>query len=611
MKIGIHSKIHHRGNLALCVALFVMNAAIPVFAQNTMFTYQGRVTDNGTNFTGLGQFEFALVTSSNLNVQATATASIGPVNPPVGPVGVISITMNNIGFGYTSVPTVTLVGGGGSGARATAFLGAGEAIAGITINDPGSNYVTAPTVVIAPPPSNIVVTTYWDNDSTADGNPRAGVSVPVTNGLFTVTLGDASQANMTSIPASLFATPNLQLRIWFNDGVNGFSALSPWQPLTATPYAAYAATGPTGLQGSQGPVGPAGPQGPAGAQGPAGPVGATGPQGAAGPIGPVGPAGTAGPQGPIGPSGPQGPTGTNGWGFGGNSIAPGEFVGSTDNQPMEIWANYSRSLRLEPNTSGAPNVIGGSAVNFVNNGTVGATIAGGGATNYFSFPLNLSYTNAVNANFGSIGGGANNTIGAGGLYAAIPGGVANTASGQASFAAGQSAKATNDHSFVWSDGVNNTYSQGADTFTAQADGGFFFFTGSSAGAKLTPGMTSWTSISDRNVKKNIKPVDYQSVLDRLAEVPIQQWNYNWEKDSDVPNIGPMAQDFKHAFYPGRDDKGISTLEFDGVELAAIQALNQKLQSREVEIDALKQRNDALAAQMKELRAMVKSLRDNK
>ena len=28
----------------------------------------------------------------------------------------------------------------------------------------------------------------------------------------------------------------------------------------------------------------------------------------------------------------------------------------------------------------------------------------------------------------------------------------------------------------------------------------------------------------------------------------------------------MAQDFKHAFYPGRDDKGISTLEFDGVEL---------------------------------------------
>ena len=37
--------------------------------------------------------------------------------------------------------------------------------------------------------------------------------------------------------------------------------------------------------------------------------------------------------------------------------------------------------------------------------------------------------------------------------------------------------------------------------------------------------------------------------------------------------GAMAQDFKAAFYPGRDDKSISTLEFDGVELAAIQGLN--------------------------------------
>ena len=69
------------------------------------------------------------------------------------------------------------------------------------------------------------------------------------------------------------------------------------------------------------------------------------------------------------------------------------------------------------------------------------------------------------------------------------------------------------------------------------------------------------------------------MLNKLAGMPVSQWNYNWEKDTDVPNIGPMAQDFKAAFYPGRDDKGISTLEFDGVELAAIQGLNQKLDQR--------------------------------
>jgi uncharacterized coiled-coil protein SlyX len=68
----------------------------------------------------------------------------------------------------------------------------------------------------------------------------------------------------------------------------------------------------------------------------------------------------------------------------------------------------------------------------------------------------------------------------------------------------------------------------------------------------------------------------------------------------VPNIGPMAQDFKHAFYPGRDDKGISTLEFDGVELAAIQGLNQKLNEKDAEIKSLEK-------QLDELKQMVQSL----
>ena len=50
----------------------------------------------------------------------------------------------------------------------------------------------------------------------------------------------------------------------------------------------------------------------------------------------------------------------------------------------------------------------------------------------------------------------------------------------------------------------------------------------------------------------------------------------------------MAQDFKSAFYPGRDDKTISMLEFDGVALAALQGLNRKLEEKDAEIQALKQ-----------------------
>jgi len=79
----------------------------------------------------------------------------------------------------------------------------------------------------------------------------------------------------------------------------------------------------------------------------------------------------------------------------------------------------------------------------------------------------------------------------------------------------------------------------------------------------------------------------------------------------VPNIGPMAQDFKKAFYPGRDDRGITTLEFDGVELAAIQGLNQKLNEKDAEIQTLKQQNDSLAQRLTDLEATVKQLAPQK
>jgi hypothetical protein len=95
---------------------------------------------------------------------------------------------------------------------------------------------------------------------------------------------------------------------------------------------------------------------------------------------------------------------------------------------------------------------------------------------------------------------------------------------------------------------------------------------------LAPNGNSWAVISDRNAKKNFAPVDGDEVLKKLASLPVEKWNYQWESESATPNIGPMAQDFKAAFYPGRDDKSITTLEFDGVELAAIKALNEKLET---------------------------------
>ena len=93
------------------------------------------------------------------------------------------------------------------------------------------------------------------------------------------------------------------------------------------------------------------------------------------------------------------------------------------------------------------------------------------------------------------------------------------------------------------------------------------------GATLASGSGSWSMLSDRNVKANFSAVDGQDLLARLAAIPVSTWNYKAQPDL-VRHMGPMAQDFHAAFGLGADDKHISTVDAEGVALAAIQALYQ-------------------------------------
>ncbi|MBI3852845.1 MAG: hypothetical protein HY298_21530 [Verrucomicrobia bacterium] len=113
------------------------------------------------------------------------------------------------------------------------------------------------------------------------------------------------------------------------------------------------------------------------------------------------------------------------WKLNGNSgTTPGtSFLGTTDNQPLELKVNSTRALRIEPNTNGAPNLIGGAMVNSVGSNAVGATIGGGGAGDYFGSPA----TNRVTADFGTVAGGLRNT--GSGFAATVGGGNDNTSSG--------------------------------------------------------------------------------------------------------------------------------------------------------------------------------------
>jgi len=110
------------------------------------------------------------------------------------------------------------------------------------------------------------------------------------------------------------------------------------------------------------------------------------------------------------------------WQLGGNNVVDGQFLGSTNNHAVEIWVNGTRALRFEPNTNGAPNIIGGATVNFVDAGIVGATIAGGGNVSG-NFYLGGG-SNHVAAIFGTIAGGRVNTVAAD--HAFIGGGISNT-----------------------------------------------------------------------------------------------------------------------------------------------------------------------------------------
>ena len=118
--------------------------------------------------------------------------------------------------------------------------------------------------------------------------------------------------------------------------------------------------------------------------------------------------------------------------------------------------------------------------------------------------------------------------------------------------------------------------------------------------------TAFNIVSDRNLKEQFQPVNPADVLDRVANLPITSWNY--KQDAATRHIGPMAQDFYSAFNVGTDERHIATVDEDGVALAAIQGLNEKLKAEAAEKDA---QIKALEKRLSDLETLVKTAGENK
>jgi hypothetical protein len=597
-------------------------------AQGTAFTYQGRVTDNGALFNGTGLFKFALVTSTNISSQAVATANMGNTAPNEY---VSSYNLVNGGNGYSSAPTVTITGGGGSGATATTTVSSGVVTA-INLITPGSGYSSAPTVSIAAPPIDVLYTTYWSNDgsSVAGSQPTASVTVGVTNGLFTLTLGSTNLANMTGIPQNLFAQQTgLQLQIWFSDGINGFAMLSPLQNLTPVPYAVFANTS-SNLTGTL----------------PVQQLSGTIPL-AQLPVAVVTNAGTS-----ITLSGTF-----SGNGAGLNTLNAGNLSSGTvplARLPGTIADGTTWSV------SGFNAGTFANAVLQINNQNTTANTApalrlinSGTGSPYGALSVSVgSNTNGAIATFGNAGAFVANIM-VDGSY--VTGGSVNCASNMTCTTGnvnGNSATGENNGAMM----IVNTNETQPTMIGPVTD----ITTGASPALRVVSNYAPWAALSvsvnnlsnniavfgnlgsytctianngtitangvvltsDRNAKENFQSVDPQSVLAKVTTLPVTKWDYKSEGKG-VQHIGPVAQDFYSAFgLDGKDDKHISVVDEGGVALAAIQGLNQKLEatSREMEvrnqdqsseIGALKQQNAALAQQLKNLELMVEQLKANK
>ena len=139
---------------------------------------------------------------------------------------------------------------------------------------------------------------------------------------------------------------------------------------------------------------------------------------------------------------------------------------------------------------------------------------------------------------------------------------------------------------------SSTSGTGVVGLSVTGSSGSFVGGGGGAGLCYFNGGAGWVCTSDRHKKENFKTVNAQTVLEKLALMPVTGWNMKGDRNKTL-HMGPVAQDFKAAFGLGENDTTINTADAQGVAFAAIKGMYAKNRVLEQQVKTLEARLIAL------------------
>ena len=139
-------------------------------------------------------------------------------------------------------------------------------------------------------------------------------------------------------------------------------------------------------------------------------------------------------------------------------------------------------------------------------------------------------------------------------------------------------------------------------YVSSIDSSLNFYSNGSLRANIDRVTGVYTALSDRTMKKNIRPL--QTVLESIKQLPVYSYNYIDSKDEDHRVIGMMAQDIQPYFpelvyqrYDREITKPLLTMDYSGMGVIAIKGI----QEQQKIIDAQNNRIMALEEEIKKIK----------